>query len=49
MKDMLKGAISFGVMVSLPIICTSVIGAAIYKAGFDEGRSEKVSRENQAV
>lgn len=53
MKDMLKGAISFGVIVSIPIVCASLIGAAMYRAGLEDGRGldrkNDTSRENQAV
>lgn len=53
MKDMLKGAVGFGIIVSIPIVCASLIGAAMYRAGLEDGRrldqKNDISRENQAV
>ena len=53
MKDMLKGAIGFGIIVSIPIVCASLIGAAMYRAGLEDGRrldrKNDISREKQAV
>lgn len=53
MKDMLKGAVSFGIIVSIPIVCASLIGAAMYRAGLEDGRGldqkDDISRENQTV
>ena len=53
MKDMLKSAVSFGIIVSIPIVCASLIGAAMYRAGLEDGRrldrKNDISRENQTV
>ena len=53
MKDMLKSAVGFGIIVSIPIVCASLIGAVMFRAGLEDGRrldrKNDISRENQAV
>lgn len=55
MKNLIKGAISYTVLVSVPIFCVSVMSIAAYAMGRDDGKADgmnfqeavKADKENE--